>query len=557
MIRRWADFGLGPFTDIPASRDAIAHLLPLPHGGLAFAAADPGWGTIAPDGTLAIAPRPPGGDFRNTGVTLALSADGTQVLFTLRAGGAPLVFDPLTGSLSAWGGEAGFTTARDRDPAPARARLAQFQPPAPRQPAAAPGRGRIRAAAWRSWCGEDGFLLGTDNHLRLYDAQRPPGRFRPDAGRRLGRDRRRRDGRRRARRRHHPLVPLRGRRAARAGRAVRPCRDAALGALDARGACSTTRANGGQELVGVHLNGGRNQTPEWASFQQAYRALYAPRAVRGRIAGDFAPAQERLAQLGRSAQPDRPVAAAGPAAASAPWWAEECQPIGLGRARAARRGARAAHELHRDRPGPGLRAARCPRERPHRRARRTLGGRRQRRGAARSRLQPDRDAAVWQRRRAVRRRPGADVAPARRAGGAARRSAASWSWRSASTTTRCRDARPSLRGARRAFRRRCAARGRRRAVPRRRPARAARWPGDAPRRARRAGGRRARHRAGGYLHPVHRRPRHRGAARQPLPVPAVRRARHEQLRGAEPARASTMRRWSRRWRASARATPSS
>jgi hypothetical protein len=56
--------------------------------------------------------------------------------------------------------------------------------------------------------------------------------------------------------------------------------------------------NGGQELVGVHLNGTRTQTPEWASFQQAYRALYAPAALRARIAGDSAPAQQRLAQLG-------------------------------------------------------------------------------------------------------------------------------------------------------------------------------------------------------------------------------------------------------------------
>jgi hypothetical protein len=57
-------------------------------------------------------------------------------------------------------------------------------------------------------------------------------------------------------------------------------------------------ANGGQELVGLHLNRARNQTPEWASFRQAYRALYAPAAVRAAIAGDAAPARERLAQLG-------------------------------------------------------------------------------------------------------------------------------------------------------------------------------------------------------------------------------------------------------------------
>ena len=33
VIRRWGDFGMGPARDVAASRDAIAHLLPLPAGG--------------------------------------------------------------------------------------------------------------------------------------------------------------------------------------------------------------------------------------------------------------------------------------------------------------------------------------------------------------------------------------------------------------------------------------------------------------------------------------------------------------------------------------------
>ena len=33
----------------------------------------------------------------------------------------------------------------------------------------------------------------------------------------------------------------------------------------------------------MHLNGGRAQTPEWASFRQAYRALFAPAETRARI----------------------------------------------------------------------------------------------------------------------------------------------------------------------------------------------------------------------------------------------------------------------------------
>ena len=55
---------------------------------------------------------------------------------------------------------------------------------------------------------------------------------------------------------------------------------------------------GGKDLVGVHLNRGHDQQPEWTSFSQAYRALYAPAAVRSRLAGDAAPARAKLAEMG-------------------------------------------------------------------------------------------------------------------------------------------------------------------------------------------------------------------------------------------------------------------
>jgi hypothetical protein len=296
VIRRWADFGHGPFTDIPAARDAISHLLPLPQGGLAYAAADPGWGLLAPDGSVAIAPRPPGGDYRNTGVTLALSADGTQVRFTLRAGGAPLVFDPLTGTLGAWGGEAGFSAARTES---ARIRVTDWQNSNRPRLGNTPlrlGEGEF-ARSLAILVREDGFLLGTDNHLRMFDAQGRLIDSVPTPGAVWG-------------------VTVAGDMgvAALGDGTIRWYRFEA-GALREQAAlfvhAETLRwalwtseglfdhaPNGGQELVGVHLNGRRNETPEWASFQQAYRALYAPRAVRGRIAGDYAPAQERLVQLG-------------------------------------------------------------------------------------------------------------------------------------------------------------------------------------------------------------------------------------------------------------------
>ncbi|WP_421988716.1 hypothetical protein [Roseococcus sp.] len=167
VIRRWGDFGLGPARDIPAARDAISHLLPLPQGGLAFAAADPGWGRIAPDGSLVQAPAPPGGDFRNTSEWLAASPDGQRVRFVLRPGTPALVFDGQSGQLTADEG---------RDLIPARqqsARLAvtdwqnRDRPRLNGQPLRLSEGEFSRSLAIMPR--EDSFLLGTDTHLRLFD----------------------------------------------------------------------------------------------------------------------------------------------------------------------------------------------------------------------------------------------------------------------------------------------------------------------------------------------------------------------------------------------------
>ncbi|MES2711026.1 MAG: caspase family protein [Pseudomonadota bacterium] len=293
LVRRWTDFGLGPANDIPVARDAITHLLPLPGGGLAFAAADPGWGRIAPDGTLAFAAQPPGADFRGTGAALAISPDGTQALFSLRAGAAPMVFDAVAGQL-AQGDVQGFLPARVTGRLPITGARNTNQPRLGNTPLRLPEGEFARAGALLD--ADRGALIGTDSYLRLYDA----------SGREVD----------------AVLLPAAAWGVAVAGETA----IAALGdgtirwfrisprlselaavfvqAQTLRWVAWTPEGlfdhspNGGQELVGVHLNGTRTQTPEWASFQQAYRALYAPAALRARIAGDSAPAQQRLAQLG-------------------------------------------------------------------------------------------------------------------------------------------------------------------------------------------------------------------------------------------------------------------
>ncbi len=327
LIRRWSDFGLGPARDTPAARDAISHLLPLPQGGLAFAAADPGWGRLAPDGSLVQAPMPPGGDFRNTAGSFAISADGQRVRFMLRTGTPSLVFDGQTSQLVADEG-------RDLQPAVQQSQRLVVSDWQNRD------RPRLNGQPLRLGEGEysrslaimpreEAFLLGTDTHLRLFDR----------SGRLID---------------QLSMPGTVWAVAATEGMAVAALGDGTIrwfeasdhlrerGALfvhaDARRWVAWTpeglfdhAPQGGQELVGVHLNNGRAQTPEWASFQQAYRALYSPGAVHARLLGDNGPAQARMNELGevRSRIGRLPTLAAGEACAVI---GESCTPVGWGAA---------------------------------------------------------------------------------------------------------------------------------------------------------------------------------------------------------------------------------
>lgn len=297
VIRRWADFGLGPATDIPAARETIAHLIALPGGGLAYAAADPGWGRLAPDGSLALAPRPPGGDFRAAGQGLAVSADGTRLRFTLRPGEPALQFDAQAGLLArADATSEGFATARVTS---ARLQVADWRNGnRPRLGQALLRLGEGEYARSLALLPEDrGILLGTDTHLRLFDSAGAPlaALAVPSAawGLALAQDR---------------AVAALGdgtiRWYALAGGAITEQAALFIHAETLRWALWTPEGlfdhapHGGQELVGLQVNNGRAQAPEWASFQQAYRVLLAPAAVRAQVAGDSRPAQARLAQLG-------------------------------------------------------------------------------------------------------------------------------------------------------------------------------------------------------------------------------------------------------------------
>lgn len=317
IIRRWADFGLGPSSDVPAAGNAIAHLLPLPTGGLAYATSDPGIGLLAPDGRVGRPPNPPGAEFGATGLDLAASADGQRVRFRLREGGEVIVFDAARGRLELAGGNERMSGAL-----PEGARLSLQDWRNNTQPRL---RGRVLALGPGEFSrsgailpGDQGVLLGTDTHLRLYDAEgRPVGDVVTPAAvwgltvvgataiAALG------DGTIR----WYDIAPYLAERAALFVHA-----DARRWALWTPEALFDHAPSGGQELVGVHLNGARNATPDFASFQQAYRALYAPEAVRARLAGDPGPGAMHLQRIGdvRARIGQAPTLAAGTLCAVTP-----------------------------------------------------------------------------------------------------------------------------------------------------------------------------------------------------------------------------------------------
>lgn len=298
VVRRWGDFGLGGATDIPAARDTIAHLVALPQGGVAFAAHDPGWGRIAPDGTLAQRPAPPFADFRAArDGRLRLSEDGYTVEFPGRT--AALRFSALDRRLGAAPAQSTLAPARTTAPGITVANWQDTDGPTLNGARLPLGRNEF-SRALAILPDNSALLLGTDTGLRLFG----------------------RDGRQLAE------IATPG-----APRAVNVSGDGtvAVAALAdgtlrwyglAEGERLVERAAlyphadgvrwvfwtpegffdhadaGGKEMVGVHLNRGANAMPEWVSFAQAYRALYAPGLVRARLQGDAASLRARLAELG-------------------------------------------------------------------------------------------------------------------------------------------------------------------------------------------------------------------------------------------------------------------
>ena len=298
VIRSWADFGLGPFTDLPAAHDTIRDIRPLPGGGAVYAAEDPGWGRIAASGRIASRPAPPMADLRPARRHgLAVSSDGTTVMFATASG--LLRFDAAARTLQpATGADPALAFARTS--APGVAVTDWKDTTAPRLNGHPLRLDHAEYSRSLALLPDGRVLLGTDSNLRLFSR----------AGRQIaavpvpaaawavtvnaagtiavaalldgtlrwyGLD---------------PAAPL-------AHRATLFAHaDGVRWVLFTPDGFFDTADQGGKTLVGFHLNRGANQQPEWTSLSQAFRLFYAPAVVRAALAGDRGPARARRAKLG-------------------------------------------------------------------------------------------------------------------------------------------------------------------------------------------------------------------------------------------------------------------
>ena len=109
-IRRWSDEGRGKFIDIPASRDTIMDLVPLPDGGVAFGGATPDFGVVSPHGKRNLLVSPANADFRAVREGFLVANDGTRIRFGFELfGTSPALFDLTTRQLTLGGDSAALT----------------------------------------------------------------------------------------------------------------------------------------------------------------------------------------------------------------------------------------------------------------------------------------------------------------------------------------------------------------------------------------------------------------------------------------------------------------
>jgi WD40 repeat protein len=100
-IRSWAKQGRGAIRDWPMTGNTINDITPLPNGLLAFGSQEPSWGLVNPKGSRQLFHASGVADFRGARDRFALSSDGTRVKFGYeKYGESPAVLDVVGRSLT-------------------------------------------------------------------------------------------------------------------------------------------------------------------------------------------------------------------------------------------------------------------------------------------------------------------------------------------------------------------------------------------------------------------------------------------------------------------------
>lgn len=171
-MRLWADQGRGPATDLPTASNTVMHLSALPDGAWLLAAADPAWGVVSADGAWQAKGLSPIADLRGSlGGAFLLAQGGHQLQFGFEyTGQPPHHFDLRRRVLQA--GPLAKGSPPEIKALPVVDWEDKLAPALRGQPLALQANELARSLAITP--GATGFVLGSDYRLRYFNAAGQP-----------------------------------------------------------------------------------------------------------------------------------------------------------------------------------------------------------------------------------------------------------------------------------------------------------------------------------------------------------------------------------------------
>ncbi len=335
VVRSWTAGGKTRGPDWPAGQDTVFQIEPAQDGGLFLASADPAFTRLAADGRTAFRKSSPGLDFRDLADQhLAVSQDGRVVELRTKQMTTPWRIDMAERTVAEVPGRRALTPVPAEAVSPGAAQVANWKNTETPTIDGRPVRLENQELSRSFTVTPDQRLvvIGTDYALKVF----------------------RRDGQ------PSGAAPLPA-----AAWAIRVAGDgrslvAAVGdgtlrwfGIDANGALTERVAlflaadmrrwvawttdglfdhadRGGKDLVGVQLNRARGQPPDWISFAQAYRLMYAPDAVTRRLRAEPDPQGINLAAIAAELRGVRTAAGPPDVELVSVCWndgAETCRPL--------------------------------------------------------------------------------------------------------------------------------------------------------------------------------------------------------------------------------------